>query len=68
MASGTIKRVESHGGFGFIKGEDDQEYFFHRSGLDGSLAFEDLRVGERVAFDVDQGPRGPRAARVRIAR
>ncbi|MEO8898769.1 MAG: cold shock domain-containing protein, partial [Candidatus Dormibacter sp.] len=37
MANGTIKKVQSDRGFGFITAEDGQEYFFHRSGLDSSL-------------------------------
>lgn len=67
MPSGTIKRVQTDRGFGFIKAEDGQEYFFHRSGLDSSLDFDALRGGERVTFDVQQSDKGPRAARVRAA-
>ncbi|MEO8437729.1 MAG: cold shock domain-containing protein [Chloroflexota bacterium] len=47
--------------------EDEKEYFFHRGGLDSSLDFDRLQGGERVEFDVEQSPKGPRAAHVRAA-
>ena len=67
MTAGTIKKVVSDRGFGFIKAEDEKEYFFHRNGLDASLDFDRLQGGERVEFEVEQSPKGPRAARVRSA-
>ena len=36
MTTGTIKKVVSERGFGFIVAEDAKEYFFHRDGLDSS--------------------------------
>ena len=65
MATGTIKKVVSDRGFGFITAEDGKEYFFHRGGLDASLDFDRLAGGERVEFDVETSPKGPRAANVR---
>ena len=67
MPTGTIKKVVSDRGFGFITAEDGQEYFFHRSGVDSSLGFDSLSGGERVTFEVEQSPKGPRAGRVRMA-
>jgi len=67
MATGTIKKVVADRGFGFIVAEDTKEYFFHRDGLDSSLDFDRLIGGERVEFDVEQSPKGPRAAKVRAA-
>jgi CspA family cold shock protein len=67
MATGTIKRVVADRGFGFIAAEDEKEYFFHRSGMDTSLDFDRLVGGEKVEFDVEASPKGPRAARVRAA-
>jgi hypothetical protein len=46
MPSGTIKKVQTDRGFGFITAEDGQEYFFHRTGLDSSLNFDALRGSE----------------------
>ena len=67
MATGTIKKVVADRGFGFISGEDEKEYFFHRGGLDASLDFDRLQGGESVEFDVEQSPKGPRAENVRAA-
>src|SRR5690349_4817494 len=67
MATGTVKKVVADRGFGFITAEDAKEYFFHRSALDSSLDFDRMTGGERVEFEIEQSPKGPRAARVRAA-
>jgi cold shock protein len=61
---GTIKRLIRDRGFGFIRSEDGQEVFFHRSALQ-SLDFDGLREGEKVTFDLERGNKGPRAVNVR---
>jgi len=45
LATGTVKRVISDRGFGFILGEDGKEYFFHRDGLSSSVDFDRLEIG-----------------------
>jgi CspA family cold shock protein len=67
MATGTIKRVVSDRGFGFIVAEDEKEYFFHRGALDDTLDFDRLSGGEKVEFDIEQSPKGPRANKVHAA-
>jgi CspA family cold shock protein len=67
MTTGTIKKVVSDRGFGFIAAEDAKEYFFHRGGLDSSLDFDRLVGGERVQFEIETSPKGPRATQVRSA-
>ena len=67
MPKGTVKKVVSDRGFGFIAAEDGKEYFFHQSGMDASLTFDNLRGGEAVSFDIEQSQKGPRANRVRAA-
>jgi CspA family cold shock protein len=67
MANGTIKKVVSDRGFGFITGDDGKDYFFHRDGLSGSLDFDRLSGGEKVSFDIEQSPKGPRAKNVQVA-
>jgi CspA family cold shock protein len=67
MTTGTIKKVVSDRGFGFIAAEDAKEYYFHRDGLDSSLNFVRLIGGERVEFEVEASPKGPRATKVRAA-
>jgi len=67
MTEGTVKRVISDRGFGFIVGPDGKEYFFHRDGLAPSMDFDRLVGGESVNFDVEAGPKGPRAVHVQSA-
>jgi cold shock protein len=63
MASGTIKRIQRDKGFGFIRDSGGQEYFFHRSAVEGD--FDSLSEGQRVSFEEEQSPKGPRAGNVR---
>jgi len=67
MTTGTVKKVIAERGFGFIAAEDGKEYFFHRGGLQASLDFDRLVGGERVAFEVEASPKGPRAVNVSAA-
>src|SRR5579862_2405257 len=67
VTTGTIKKVVADRGFGFISAEDAKEYFFHRGALDSSLDFDRLVGGEKVSFEVEQSPKGPRANRVHAA-
>ncbi len=67
VTTGTIKKVVSDRGFGFIAAADEKEYFFHRNGLDSSLDFDRLVGGEKVEFEIEQSPKGPRASRVQSA-
>jgi CspA family cold shock protein len=64
MTTGTIKKLVADRGFGFITAEDGKEYFFHRSSIEN---FDSLRGNERVEFDVEDSPKGPRAAQVRVS-
>lgn len=66
--NGTIARLMNDKRFGFIKGEDNKDYFFHHSDLNGF--WEDLvndHEGGRkieVTFDSVPSPKGPRAGNV----
>ena len=62
---GTIKRIIRRRGFGFIDAEDGQAVFFHRSALEEETVFDSLEEGTGVDFDLERGPRGPRAKSVR---
>lgn len=61
---GIVKRKVSDKGFGFIMAPDGREFFFHRSSVEGN-AFSALVEGEKVLFDEEPSPKGPRAANVR---
>jgi CspA family cold shock protein len=64
MPNGTIKRLVRDRGFGFIRDDNGQEWFFHRSAVrDGS--FDQLNEGQRVSFEEEPSAKGPRAGNVR---
>jgi CspA family cold shock protein len=65
--NGSIKKIVADRGFGFIVADDAKEYFFHRDGLDSSLNFDRLMGGEKVTFEIEASPKGPRATRVTAA-
>ena len=64
--NGTIKRLVTDKGFGFILAGDGNEYFFHNSAC-SATRFDDLREGQAVTFERGQGPKGPRGENVRVA-
>lgn len=63
---GTIARVFRSKGYGFIQASGDRQIYFHRNSLDG-LSFDDLSKGLPVAFELEEGDKGPQAARVFLA-
>jgi CspA family cold shock protein len=62
---GEIKRLIREREFGFIIAEDGKEVFFHRSALEG-IDFDALDEGNSVEFEVEKGPKGLRAAHVKM--
>jgi len=64
MANGTVKWFNDAKGYGFISQEGGEDVFVHHTAIqmDG---FRTLKEGERVEFDVAQGPKGLQAANVR---
>ncbi len=64
MAQGSIKKLISNKGFGFIEGGNG-ELFFHSSAVENS-SFEELREGQSVEYEEGRGPKGPRAENVRV--
>jgi len=61
---GKIKKLVRDRGFGFVRGDDGKEVFFHRSGL-GAQDYDSLSEGDLVEYVVQEGPRGARAENVR---
>jgi CspA family cold shock protein len=61
---GKIKKLVRERGFGFVRGDDGREVFFHRSGL-GPADYDALSEGDIVEYVVQEGPRGARAENVR---
>ena len=63
MQEGTIARLTDKG-FGFISRDgEEKDLFFHSNELQG-VAFDDLREGDKVSFEVGESPKGPNAIRV----
>ena len=65
MQKGVIRRLAKHRGFGFIEVNGDQDLFFHRDEVQG-VAFDLLREGQNVEFEVGLGPKGLRATKVKV--
>src|SRR5208283_1613682 len=63
MVNGTVKWFNDSKGFGFITGEDGQDVFVHHSSIQGD-GFKSLAEGDRVSFDTEKGPKGPKAITV----
>ncbi|MCU0651937.1 MAG: cold shock domain-containing protein [Candidatus Omnitrophica bacterium] len=65
MHTGKIKKVVTERGFGFISDTDGREVFFHQSSLTG-IQFTDLKEEQKVQFDIEDSPKGPRAVNISV--
>ncbi len=63
MAEGVVKWFNERKGFGFITAEDGTDVFVHHTAIQGS-GFKTLAEGDKVSFDVEKGPKGPKAVNV----
>jgi CspA family cold shock protein len=67
MPKGTIRRLITDRGFGFIQTTEGRDLFFHRSELLG-VDYNSLREGQQVEYEVGRGRNSrPQAVRVRLA-
>jgi cold shock protein len=63
MTEGTVKWFNESKGFGFITSEDGSEAFVHHTSIQGN-GFKTLAEGDKVSFDTEKGPKGPKAINV----
>ena len=65
MSNGMVKWFNEKKGFGFIERNDGPDVFVHHTGINAT-GYRSLTEGEQVSFDVEEGPKGPRAINVNV--
>lgn len=64
MAEGTVKWFSDSKGYGFIEQDDGgEDVFVHHSAIQGT-GFKSLSEDDRVEYEIEQGPKGLKAANV----
>jgi len=63
MSKGAVKWFNESKGFGFITTDEGSDVFVHFSSISGD-GFKTLVEGDAVSFDIEKGPKGPRAINV----
>jgi CspA family cold shock protein len=64
VPEGTVKWFSNEKGFGFIEREGGEDVFVHFSQIAGE-GYKTLEQGQRVEFEVTEGPKGLQAADVK---
>jgi len=65
MPRGRVKWFNDKKGYGFIEREDGEDVFVHYTAIVGE-GFRTLHEGEKVEFEIVQGPKGPQASKVSV--
>jgi CspA family cold shock protein len=64
IATGTVKWFDDAKGFGFITPDDGSDDLFAHFSEIQAKGFKSLQEGQKVSFDVKQGPKGKQAANI----
>jgi CspA family cold shock protein len=64
MAEGTVKWFNDSKGFGFIEQPGGKDVFVHHTAIQAE-GFKSLNEGDKVEFEIVEGPKGPQAANVK---
>jgi CspA family cold shock protein len=65
VAEGVVKWFSNEKGYGFIAQPDEEDVFVHFSAIQAD-GYKSLTEGQKVEFDITEGPKGKQAANVRI--
>ncbi len=65
MPEGKVKWFNEKKGFGFIEQDGGKDLFVHYTAIQGD-AFKTLSEGQRVSFEVEETPKGPKAKNVQV--
>ena len=66
MQEGQVKWFNEQKGYGFIQRDDgEKDIFVHFSGIEGD-GFRILKEGQKVSFEVEDSPKGPKAKNVKV--
>ena len=65
MSEGSVKWFNEKKGYGFIQQENGQDLFVHYTAIQ-SEGFKTLTEGQRVSFEVEDTPKGPKAKHVQV--
>jgi CspA family cold shock protein len=64
--NGTVKWFNAGKGFGFIARDNGNDVFVHFTAILDTGGYRELQEGQRVEFTIEDSPKGPKAANVRV--
>ena len=65
VPEGQVKWFNENKGYGFIQQDGGKDLFVHFSAIQGD-GFKTLKEGQRVLFEIEDSPKGPKPKNVQI--